>query len=136
MRKKASHRGPAALYCLMAKTHPRMDRERKTLEAMIRIFCRDRHRGGHELCPECGGLRAYSGRRLDTCPFGEKKPVCANCPIHCYRPDMRGRIREVMRYAGPRMVWRHPVLAAFHLVDGRRKAPPASAPKGPAGNNP
>jgi hypothetical protein len=120
----------------MAKTHPKMERERKTVKAMIRIFCRDRHRGGNEPCPECGELLIYADSRLDKCPFGEKKPACANCPIHCYRPDMRGRIREVMRYAGPRMVWRHPVLAAFHLVDGRRKAPPASAPKGRAGNNP
>ena len=120
----------------MKKVRPRIDRERKTLEAMIRIFCRDHHRGGHELCPECGELLAYAARRLDKCPFGEKKPACANCPVLCYRPDMRGRIREVMHYAGPRIVWRHPLLAVFHLVDGRRKAPPASAPKGRAGNNP
>jgi hypothetical protein len=120
----------------MKEVRPRIDRERKTLEAMIRIFCRNRHRGGHELCPECGELMIYAGRRLDECSFGEKKPACAHCPVHCYRPDMRGQIREVMRYTGPRMVWRHPVLAVFHLVDGRRKAPPASAPKGRAGNNP
>jgi hypothetical protein len=36
---------------------------------------------------------------------------------------MRERIRNVMRYSGPRMVYRHPVLALFHMVDGRRKKP-------------
>jgi hypothetical protein len=28
-----------------------------------------------------------------------------------------------MRYSGPRMVKEHPVLAAGHLIDGRRKLP-------------
>ena len=111
----------------MAATHHRTDRERKTVEAMTRIFCRNRHR--QDLCSECSELLAYAGRRLDKCPFGEEKPACGNCPIHCYKPDMRERIRAVMRYAGPRMVWRHPVLAAFHLIDARRKALLAAAPK-------
>jgi len=111
----------------MAETDPRIDRERKTVEAMARIFCRNRHQ--RDLCPECSKLLAYACRRLDGCPFGGKKPACAKCPIHCYKPDMRERIRAVMRYAGPRMVWRHPVLAAFHLIDSRRKAPSVSARK-------
>jgi hypothetical protein len=33
-------------------------------------------------------------------------------------------MRTVMRYAGPRMLWRHPLLAVAHLIDGRRPAPP------------
>jgi hypothetical protein len=33
-------------------------------------------------------------------------------------------MREVMRYAGPRMLWRHPLLAVAHLIDGRRPARP------------
>jgi len=32
---------------------------------------------------------------------------------------MRGRITEVMRFAGPRMTWRHPLLAIQHLA-GRK----------------
>ena len=57
------------------------------------------------------------------CPFGEGKTTCARCPVHCYRKDMREKIRQVMRYSGPRMVYRHPVMAARHLMDGRRKEP-------------
>jgi hypothetical protein len=58
------------------------------------------------------------------CPFGADKPTCANCTIHCYRAEMREQVREVMRYSGPRMMWRHPLLALAHLlIDGRRAAP-------------
>jgi hypothetical protein len=26
-----------------------------------------------------------------------------------------------MRFAGPKMIWRHPALTILHLIDGRRK---------------
>ena len=61
--------------------------------------------------------------RLDKCPFLEGKTTCANCPVHCYKSDMREKVREVMRYSGPRMTLRHPILAVFHLIDGLRKEP-------------
>lgn len=95
--------------------------------AMIRLYCRARH-GGRELCTECRALAEYAGSRLDRCPFGEGKPTCVDCPVHCYAPAMRERIREVMRWAGPRMLWRHPVLAIRHLLDGRRRPEPARDP--------
>ena len=100
----------------------RIRREKKTALAMIRLYCRDHHgsRGG-AFCPECRSLRDYAFCRLDRCPFGNDKPTCAKCPIHCYKPIMRERIRAVMRYAGPRMLFRHPVLALLHLIDGRRQ---------------
>jgi Nitrous oxide-stimulated promoter len=120
----------------MAKAHPRIERERKTLTAMIRIFCRDRHGTKGGLCNDCEGLLAYAVKRLDRCPFGAKKPACANCPIHCYRPDMREQVRAVMRHAGPRMIWRHPVLAACHLIDSRRKAQALCGPEDRAANKP
>jgi len=101
----------------------RMAREKKTVTAMIRVYCRGRHGSTGELCPACGELHSYAMCRLDRCPFGEEKPACAKCPIHCYRPEMRERIREVMRYAGPRMMLRHPVLALRHRLDGRTPAP-------------
>jgi hypothetical protein len=64
----------------MAKAHPKIERERKTLEAMIRIFCRESHGTKGEICNDCAGLLAYAVTRLDKCPFGAKKPTCANCP--------------------------------------------------------
>jgi hypothetical protein len=104
---------------------PRFRRERKTINAMIGIFCREQHATGG-LCAECAALSAYAEQRLDNCPFGDDKPTCAKCPIHCYKPAAREQIRTVMRYAGPRMLFRRPVLAIFHLIEGR-KEPPAHA---------
>ncbi len=114
----------------------RLSRERKTLEAMIRLRCRDVHRPeGGGLCGECRDLLRYAEGRLAKCPFGEEKPTCARCPVHCYRPEMRERIREVMRYAGPRMIREHPWLALMHMLDGFRKAPdlPRTRRGGPEG---
>lgn len=68
------------------------------------------------------GIARILMSRLDRCPFGEEKPTCAACPIHCYKADRRQRIRKVMRYAGPRMLWHHPWSALLHLWDARRAA--------------
>jgi len=76
------------------------------------------------LCEECSALLAYARARLARCPYGVDKPTCAKCTTHCYKPAMREQVRAVMRYAGPRMVKEHPLLAAAHLTDGRRKTPP------------
>jgi hypothetical protein len=100
----------------------RMAREIKTVSVMIADYCRSQHADA-DSCPECAELLDYAFKRLEKCPFQEGKTTCAKCPVHCYRPDMRERIRKVMRYAGPRMIYRHPVLAVFHLIDGRRKEP-------------
>jgi hypothetical protein len=34
---------------------------------------------------------------------------------------MRDRVKTVMRYSGPWMLGRHPVLALLHKLDGLRK---------------
>jgi hypothetical protein len=98
-------------------------RERQTIEAMIRLFCRDQHGTKRGLCPQCAGLQAYARERLEQCPYGEDKPTCANCPIHCYKPVRRREVQTVMRYAGPRMLWHYPILAIRHKLAGRRPAP-------------
>jgi hypothetical protein len=98
---------------------------------MVRIFCKDRHGLAPEGCPSCGALIAYARRRLERCPFGEEKPTCADCPIHCYQPGVRDLVKDVMRYAGPRMIFRHPILALRHQIDARREAPPRPRPARP-----
>jgi hypothetical protein len=100
----------------------RIAREKSTIRAMIAIFCRAHHGGAHALCPECEELLNYAFCRLDRCPFGADKPTCARCPIHCYKPALRERVKAVMRYAGPRMLLRHPILAVRHLLDERKGA--------------
>lgn len=103
-------------------THPRMQRETKTIEAMINIYCNDHHGHDDVLCNDCQSLLEYARKRLQNCPFQENKTTCGNCPIHCYKANMRQKIREVMRYAGPKMPLRHPVLAFWHIIDGFKKA--------------
>ena len=100
----------------------RIERERLTIEAMIRLYCRRRHgTGAAGLCPGCWELLEYASARLRACRFGEGKPACSKCPIHCYKPDMRERVRAVMRWSGPRMLWRHPALAIRHLAASRAR---------------
>jgi hypothetical protein len=103
----------------------RLSRERKTIAEMIRIYCKGQHGTASGLCEQCQELLDYAMRRLQRCVFGARKPTCANCPVHCYKPQMRERIRQVMRYAGPRMLLRHPILAIRHKLDDRR--PPVEA---------
>ena len=109
----------------------RLRREQRTIEVMVRLYCRAHH--GHaaaaarssrrrpaahpSLCPSCAALLHYSNRRIEKCRFGARKPVCASCTVHCFRPEMRDEIRTVMRYSGPRMMFRHPYLAVRHLLD-------------------
>jgi hypothetical protein len=102
----------------------RRTREFRMIATMLRMYCRSHHRPKHApLCPECVELHDYARRRLERCVFGEAKPTCVNCTVHCYKASMRERIRQVMRWAGPRMLWRHPVLAVRHMLDGRLPAP-------------
>lgn len=102
----------------------RRAREFKTIAAMLRMYCRSHH-GSKDacLCHDCLELHDYAHRRLERCLFGEAKPTCVNCTVHCYKASMRERVRQVMRWAGPRMMWRHPVLAVWHMIAGRRPAP-------------
>lgn len=107
----------------MTNNDPRMDRERRTVEAMIGVYCQGRHGTSRELCQDCEALRDYARQRLQRCPFQEGKTTCAKCPIHCYKPEMRSQIRTVMLYAGPRMLYRHPIMALQHMLDGLRQEP-------------
>mgnify|MGYP001060978487 CR=1 FL=1 len=98
----------------------RLARERQTIGVMIGMYCRGHQHAtadGQTLCGQCGELMDYAMRRIDKCPFQDGKPACVKCPVHCYVPSMRERVRVVMRYAGPRMLYAHPYLALRHYVD-------------------
>ena len=94
----------------------RLEREWKTVLAMLRIYCRGHHEAA--LCGDCRELRDYVRARLERCHFGEERPTCAKCPVHCYQRDRRAQIKLVMRHAGPRMLWEHPWLSLWHMLDG------------------
>jgi hypothetical protein len=102
----------------------RMDNEQRTVEAMVSLYCHAHHGRTEGLCDACISLAAYARQRLAGCIYQGNKPTCGRCPIHCYKPEMRKKIQEVMRYSGPRMLWRHPILAIIHLRDRLRKIPP------------
>lgn len=112
----------------MIATNSKLVREKNTIRDMIALYCAGLHGDRPGLCPDCGALQAYAIARLDHCPFGEDKTTCANCPVHCYKPDMRERVRQVMRYAGPRMARKHPWRAFLHFLHGFQKAKPVTRP--------
>ena len=94
----------------------KIEKDKVTIKKMIDIYCKDKHGSKDKLCQDCSELLEYSWRRLELCRHGENKPTCGKCPIHCYKPDMREKIRKVMRYAGPRMIIYHPLEALKHLL--------------------
>jgi len=100
----------------MSGDNSRMEKELKTAELMIKIFCRGQHGKKEGLCPECRNLFDYVTRRLEKCRLRENKPKCSKCPVHCYKSEMREKIRAVMKYAGPRMLYRHPILTGRHYL--------------------
>ena len=100
-----------------------LERERRTIEKMVEIYCQDHHGSGDsELCEGCLTFMDYANVRIDKCPYGNDKPTCSNCPIHCYKPAQRAQVKAIMRYSGPRMLLRHPLLTILHKIDGLRTA--------------
>jgi hypothetical protein len=94
----------------------RIETEKQTIKSMISLYCRKQHRSG-DICKECQELMEYAILRLDRCVFGNQKSICAKCPVHCYKPVMREKIRMVMRFSGPRMILYHPIMALQHYLD-------------------
>lgn len=97
--------------------------EFKTVSAMIEIYCRHHHGTLHGLCGECLELKQYAETKLDRCVFGQNKPTCNMCPVHCYKPEPKEKMRQVMRFSGPRMLLKHPLLAMRHLRHERKQVP-------------
>ena len=100
-----------------------LDRELLTITRMVEIYCSAHHGNSNCMpCEECSEFLNYAAARLKKCPYGEDKPTCAKCPIHCYKPERKAQARIIMRYSGPRMLLHHPLLVVAHKLDGLRKA--------------
>ena len=97
------------------------EREKAVVSEMIALYCRRQHGRKNGLCPECTALNTYARQRSDKCPFMETKTFCSNCKVHCYKPEMREEIRTVMRFSGPRMIFRHPVMAVRHVLEVKKE---------------
>ena len=99
-------------------------RELQTIRAMVKIYCRKHHiTQNSAVCADCNDFLEYAIKRLTACPFKTQKPTCSKCLIHCYKTNMQAKAKLIMRFSGPRMLWRHPLLALYHLLDGRREIP-------------
>lgn len=95
----------------------------KILADFIRLFCHARHDRGlvgetglpavlrdaarreDTLCLDCAKLLEHGMMKRALCPL-EPKPTCRNCRIHCYTPEYREKIREIMAYSGRKMILR------------------------------
>lgn len=102
-------------------------KEQYVVDEMIRLYCRKNHKtagrlgADDDMCPDCRLLSEYAKLRSQNCPFMEEKTFCSNCRVHCYKPEMREKIRQVMRFSGPRMLLYHPILAIWHLICSLRE---------------
>ncbi|MDO4354921.1 MAG: nitrous oxide-stimulated promoter family protein [Clostridia bacterium] len=105
----------------MHAVEDKRQREKEVVSEMIALYCRKRHHTRGALCASCAELEAYARARSDRCPFMETKTFCSNCRVHCYRPEMRERIRQVMRFSGPRMLFVHPAMALSHGIETMRE---------------
>ena len=90
--------------------------ELQAVTRMIEIYCRGKHGHNTALCKDCQKLMDYALSRIEHCPFMESKSFCSNCKVHCYSPDMRIKIKEVMRYSGPRIMFYHPIMCIKHAL--------------------
>ncbi len=105
----------------MTEHEPEIAWEKRTIQAMVEIYCGAHHSPNGGVCSGCQEVLEYAHSRLDRCPFGGGKTTCAQCPIHCYKPGMRAKVKEIMRYAGPRMACRHPIMALRHQLQSFKK---------------
>ena len=103
------------------KIESKREREKRTVSLMIRIYCKKKHGTKKGLCSECEALDTYARMRSDKCPFMETKTFCSNCKVHCYKADMREKIRAVMRFSGPRMIFSHPIMAIRHVIESKKE---------------
>ena len=94
----------------------RIEREKEVVSRMIELYCKKRL-GMTEVSMEYKELEVYAHKRLDMCKFGDNKSNCKRCTIHCYKPEMREKIRAIMRWAGPCMLIYDPIAAIRHLLN-------------------
>lgn len=93
------------------------DKEKEVLSLMIEIYCKGNKHNGGNICKSCQRLMDYSNKRVDLCPFMETKTFCQSCQVHCFEETMRAKIKEVMKYSGPRMIFYHPLITLKHGID-------------------
>ena len=100
------------------------EKEKKLITIMIIMYCKGNHKierkrqgvKGNDTCTECKELIEYALFRLEKCPFKKNKKICSFCNVHCYKPEMRNKVKAVMNYAGIRMLFSHPLFSLSHVI--------------------
>ncbi len=93
----------------------------------VEVYCAGRHGslgrmelelpaglGRRRLCPECAAFMEYAIDRRIKCPLEAEKPTCKRCRIHCYAWAQREKAREIMGYAGRRLMLRGRLDYVWH----------------------
>ena len=93
----------------------RINKEKEIIDLMINMYCEKKHNKQECLCDECNELLEYAHKRLTYCKFGDNKSSCSKCPIHCYKKDMKIKVKEVMRFSGPRLLIYRPFEYVRHI---------------------
>ena len=72
---------------------------------------------------ECAALDSLChGRGVEQVPvYGDQDLLLQLLSVHCYKPDMREKIREIMRFSGPRMIFHHPMTAITHVIETKKE---------------
>lgn len=105
---------------MKTQVQTKREKEKAVVSLMIELYCRRQHRQeGGALCSDCEALRDHARERTDKCVRMDEKTFCSSCRVHCYQPEMREKIRAVMRFSGPRMLLYHPITAIRHFLDNR-----------------
>lgn len=92
-----------------------IEKEKQIISLMIEIYCEKVHaQAKGTLCEECEALHEYAHKRLSFCKFGDEKTSCRKCPIHCYKKDMKQKVKEVMKFSGPRLIIYRPIEFIKH----------------------
>lgn len=86
-------------------TKQQIEQQGRMLRRFVEVYCKHHHDAAGGLCSECDELLEYALSRLAACPM-DPKPKCKDCPVHCYKPEYRRRIQEVMKFSGMHFVKR------------------------------
>ena len=101
----------------------------RLLGKFVQVYCAGKHGaivrepfalpgglGQRSLCPDCADFLRYAVARRMKCPLEEEKPTCKRCRIHCYARPQREKVREIMGYAGRRLIMRGRLDYLFHYL--------------------
>lgn len=98
----------------------KVEKEKRTLEFMINLYCEKKHKLGIRKCKDCREIFQYASTQLDQCKFGEKKLSCKKCRVHCFSPEKREEIRKIMRFSGPRIIFYRPQYYIRYILSPKK----------------